>query len=85
MTKRQDYRNRHMKLGLCADCSNPAKGGILVCEKHRAERNEWSRKNMKKFRQRYMDSRRCKRCSRPLSEDEGGYCSYCSHNSEYRI
>jgi hypothetical protein len=52
MSRQRKYQLRHMRAGLCHDCSRPASSGTLFCELHRRKRNlenrEWQRKRFRR-------------------------------------
>src|SRR5215475_13453698 len=39
MSRQRKYQLRHIRAGLCYDCSRPAADGTLFCELHRRKRN----------------------------------------------
>ena len=39
MSRQRKYQLRHIRAGLCYDCSRPVSSGTLFCELHRRKRN----------------------------------------------
>jgi len=81
------YKKTHRLLGLCQDCSSPAKiRGYCIkhywkeiqrerryCLEHREERST----KFKQWRQRNLDAGGCTHCGTPLIEHEKKRCVNC--------
>ena len=73
------YKDLHVLLGLCVDCSEKALTGLTRCEKHRKSHVENNRE-LKHWRQ---ANNKCPSCGTPLEEeiDSGNTkCFNCCHD-----
>ena len=48
MSRQRKYQLRHIRAGLCYDCSRPVSSGTLFCELHRRKRNLENREKQRK-------------------------------------
>ena len=69
MDKRLAYKLRHKKLGLCTDCSRPAKPGGSQCKMHTAK---YTIRTIKCIKRR-LDNGLCRYCGRPLTSEDSGF------------
>ena len=47
-SRQRRYQLRHMRAGLCYECSRPTASGTLFCELHRRKRNLENRERQRK-------------------------------------
>jgi len=53
ISRQRKYQLRHIRAGLCYDCSRPVASGTVFCELHRRKRNLENRERQRKrFRRR---------------------------------
>jgi len=85
MDRRKKYRELHKKLGLCIDCSNPARPGVLRCRKCSIKMHEYDikKRDRKAQRERYKKMGKCPRCGKPLDRDADNGFFYCVNCREH--
>jgi hypothetical protein len=67
------YKKKHRELGLCADCSKPAKYPFLRCEEHIKTHNVSNKITNARLRKKWKEAGNlCRACGRLLDHSEGG-------------
>ena len=85
------YKDRHRKLGLCGNCSEPVYKSRALCLKHLRNNVASTKKYEKslgsvyykrhsKIKQHRQDTNRCRRCGAPLDDDPHKNCVNCREN-----
>ena len=77
------YKQRHREKGLCANCSEKALPGRLLCYTHYQNHKLWKEDptkhsiRNKKIRQQWKKNNQCSKCGAPLDEEGYKQCMNC--------